>query len=62
MPTPSHTDGNTHSEDDRKIGKYDISGLTHDLKNCIERCSRTHDTHKSVGVQHGLIGEGTTDT
>ena len=57
-----HTDCDAHRKDDRQIGKYDIAGFAHDIEQCVENSTRTHDTKKVIGFQHCCIGEGTTNS
>ena len=52
-----HTDSDAHGKNNGQIGKYDVTGLTHNLQNGIKHRSRSHDPHQSVSSKHGLIGK-----
>ena len=57
-----HTNGNTHGKNNRQIGKYNVTGTTHNLKYRVQDCTRSHDSCQPISIQHGLVCERTADS
>ena len=56
-----HADGHAHGEQQSQVIEDRAAALVHDVQERINRAARIDDAGEVVGLQHGLVGEGTAD-
>src|SRR5699024_3019117 len=56
-----HADGHAHGKEQGKVVENDAAALVHDVQHGVGDGAGVDDAGQAVGLQHGLVGEGTAD-
>src|SRR5699024_12839503 len=56
-----HADGRAHGKEQSKVVENDGAALVHDVQHGVGDGAGVDDAGQAVGLQHGLVGEGTAD-